>query len=176
MSETVEIVKLEGGQGALVRSTRDSARKPEERSRGSLKELRHLRIDALQVAEKARDEVTKALRTCETYLSYASELLDGASFVLTLAPAGSSESHAAAHFKPYGELRSAAAKYSRLATEKGRQARARLRTAISHEWKARQIAQDIRRRAASQTSEGISTQLSSVPRRESWDHEALHLN
>ena len=71
MGENLELVRLKGGNGALVRGARDSARKPEEQSRGSLKELQLLRIEALQVAAKARDEVSKAVRTCEIYLSSA---------------------------------------------------------------------------------------------------------
>lgn len=149
MDENLEKVRLEGGHGALVRDIRDSALKPEERSRGSLKELQRLRIEALQVAAQARYQVAKALRTCESYSSSAVQFLDWALSVRTLAPIGCSESHVATHYKPYDELRLLAAKYRCLATEKARWANARMGEAMSHELKARKIAQDIRRRAAS---------------------------
>ena len=151
MSSTIEIVGLAGGDAALVRGTNYASHEPEEWSGATLRQLRRLRTEVLQAASKVRDDFTKILRECDIYLNSATELLDRSLFVRALAKKGTSDSLMGYDPESQAELKSLAAKYRRLATEKGRWANAQMGKAVSLESKASGLAMAIRRLTASES-------------------------
>lgn len=149
MSSTIEIVGLAGGDAALVRGTDDASCEPEEWSGATLGQLRRLRTEVLKAASKVRDDFTKVLLECEIYLSSAAELFDRSLFVRALAKKGASHSLTGYHHESHAELKSLAARYHRLANEKGRWANAQMGKAVLLESKASGLTVAIRRLAAS---------------------------
>ena len=155
MSSKIEIVGFAGGEGAFVRGVDDASCEREEWSGAPLRELRRLRTEALQAASNLRDDVTKVLRECEIYLSSATELLDRSLFVGILAKKGTSDSLTEYNHESHAELKSRAARYHRIANEKGRWANAQMGKAVSLESKASGLAVAIRRLASSESLKGI---------------------